>query len=161
MDGSYTNTFVYDSAGYRDTVSNNNTGTVSFDFTALGELRLQTDAKGSTTYDYDLLRRITSIDDPDGIAIWQYDPTDAKGALDQRCYYSTGSTGTSCSNETSRVFHETLGYDSDARLISAVPTLLLVTLTGTMFTAITTTPWAAQYHYLSFGDHGRIQLQNQ
>ena len=125
MDGSYTNTFVYDSAGYRDTVSNNNTGTVSFDFTALGELRLQTDAKGSTTYDYDLLRRITSIDDPDGIAIWQYDPTDAKGALDQRCYYSTGSTGTSCSNETSRVFHETLGYDSDARLISSSTNIIV------------------------------------
>ena len=37
VNSSYVNTFTYDSAGYRDTVSNANTGTVSFDFTALGE----------------------------------------------------------------------------------------------------------------------------
>ena len=115
VDGSYVNTFTYDSAGYRDTVSNANTGTVSFDFTALGELRQQTDAKGSTTYSYDLLRRITAINDPTGIAIWQYDPTNAKGALHQRCYYSTGSTGTSCSSTTNLGFRETLSYNTAAR----------------------------------------------
>ena len=93
VNSSYVNTFTYDSAGYRDTVSNANTGTVSFDFTALGELRQQTDAKGSTTYSYDLLRRVTAINDPEGIAIWEYDPTNANGALHQRCYYSTGSMG--------------------------------------------------------------------
>ena len=115
MNGSYINTFTYDSAGYRDTVSNANTGTVSFDFTALGELRQHDDAKGSTSYNYDLLRRITTINDPDGIAIWQYDPSNAKGALHQRCYYSTGSTGTSCSSTTSLGFRETLSYNTAAR----------------------------------------------
>ncbi len=116
VNGSYVNTFTYDAAGYRDTVSNANTGTVSFDFTALGELRQQTDAKGSTTYNYDLLRRVTAINDPQGIAIWQYDPTNANGALSDRCYYSTGSTGTSCSSATNKVFHENLSYNTDARL---------------------------------------------
>ena len=116
VNGSYVNTFTYDSAGYRDTVSNANTGTVSFDFTALGELRQQTDAKGSTTYSYDLLRRVTAINDPEGIAIWEYDPTNANGALSDRCYYSTGSMGTSCSSATNKVFHENLSYNTDARL---------------------------------------------
>ena len=116
VNDSYVNTFTYDSAGYRDTVSNANTGTVSFDFTALGELRQQTDTKGSTTYSYDLLRRITTIDDPEGIAIWQYDPTNANGALSDRCYYSTDPTGNSCSSATNKVFHENLSYNTDARL---------------------------------------------
>ncbi len=115
VNGSYVNTFTYDAAGYRDTVSNANTGTVSFDFTALGELRQQTDTKGSTTYSYDLLRRVTAINDPQGIAIWEYDPTNANGALSDRCYYSTGSTGTSCSSATNKVFHENLSYNTDAR----------------------------------------------
>ena len=115
VNGSYVNTFTYDAAGYRDTVSNANTGTVSFDFTALGELRQQTDTKGSTTYSYDLLRRVTAINDPEGIAIWEYDTTNAKGALHQRCYYSTGSTGTSCSSTTNLGFRETLSYNTDSR----------------------------------------------
>ena len=115
VNGSYVNTFKYDSAGYRETVSNANTGTVSFDFTALGELRQQTDAKGSTTYSYDLLRRVTAINDPEGIAIWEYDTTDANGALHQRCYYSTGSMGTSCSSTTNLGFRETLSYNTDSR----------------------------------------------
>ena len=115
VNSSYINTFTYDSAGYRDTVSNANTGTVSFDFTALGELRQQTDAKGSTTYSYDLLRRVTAINDPEGIAIWEYDPTNAKGALHQRCYYSTGSMGTRCSSTTNLGFRETLSYNTDSR----------------------------------------------
>ena len=117
VNGSYVNTFTYDSAGYRETVSNANTAqkSVSFDFTALGELRQQTDTKGSTTYSYDLLRRVTAINDPEGIAIWEYDTTNAKGALHQRCYYSTGSMGTRCSSTTNLGFRETLSYNTNSR----------------------------------------------
>ena len=85
--------FDHDAAGNRSRVVHPDFGTVSFAYTALGELRERSEGTGTavrdTTYAYDRLGRLTKRKDPDGVAEWVYDPTGAKGALKSRYYHDS------------------------------------------------------------------------
>ena len=107
-------TFGYDSAGFRESVTSPNFGTVTSTYTKFGELHRRTDGKGTTTWSYDALGRATKREDPDGVAEWSYDPTNAVGALESRCYERDV---TACSATPG--FKETLAYNSGARVRQA------------------------------------------
>jgi len=80
-------TFDYDNAGNRTSITGPDIGTVTSGYTALGELKSQTDNAGNTiTFDYDLLGRIKTKSDPDGNASWTYDPANAIGSIATRSY---------------------------------------------------------------------------
>ena len=109
-------TFAYDAAGNRASHASPNSGATAFTHTALGELRTRRDALGNTaTWTYDLLGRRTSRSDPDGKALWTYDPANGKGLLHQRCQGPAALTGCAAAPE----FAETLAYGTDARPSSA------------------------------------------
>ena len=114
----YATAFTYDEAGRRTGVSNPNHADESFAYTALGELRTRKDARGTTTWEYDLLGRTTSRTDPGGgAAKWNWDPSGAKGLLSKRTYDD---------GATSLVeFEEAVAYDSDERPKSVTTTLRL------------------------------------
>ena len=118
VNGVTTTAFTHDDAGSRDSVTNPNLGTIAFEHTALGELRKQTDAEGTTLFGYDKLGRLTSKKDPDGVAEWTYDPAKSIGSLHKRCYEATASA-TGCATLTAPDFLETHAYHDDARLKSA------------------------------------------
>lgn len=78
-------TMAYDRAGNRTSITEPNTGTTTFNFNALGELKTQTDAENRViTWDYDLLGRLTARND-DGVPnSWSYDPLNGIGKLASR-----------------------------------------------------------------------------
>ena len=110
---SITTEFDHDVAGNRSRVVHPNLGTVTFAYTALGELRKQTDPAGMTTHTYDELGRLTRRKDPDGVAWWTYDPANAKGALGTRCY-NHSAAAMECG--TTPGFKEMLAYNAQSRL---------------------------------------------
>ena len=144
--GERTNTittdFDHDVAGNRSRVSHPNAGTVTFAYTALGELRQRTEGTYSTTYGYDLLGRLKKRDDPGGVAQWTYDPANGKGALGTRCY-NHSSTATECG--TAPGFKETLAYNTQSRLSSATTEL-----------NVGTTRKTYQHRY-TYDTHGRLR----
>ena len=117
---SITTDFDHDAAGNRSRVVHPNLGTVTFAYTALGELRTKTDAAGTTTHTYDLLGRLDTRDDPDGVAQWTYDPANAKGALGTRCY-DHRAAATKCRMKPG--FKETLAYNRKSQLKSTTTKL--------------------------------------
>ena len=103
----HTTSYEYDDAGNRTKLIGPNVGTIENKYTALGQVRWQKDAKLQvTTFLYDVLGRLTSRTDPDGTHDWNYDPTNAFGALASR----TDNYGT---NES---FTETHTYNTSAQL---------------------------------------------
>ena len=113
-DGSVAATFDYDSAGFRESVTSPNFGTVTSTYTKFGELHARADGKGTTTWTYDALGRPTKRKDPDGVAEWRYDPMYADGALDRRCY-EKGDNVNGCASLASPDFKEKLRYGPEAR----------------------------------------------
>ena len=143
--GERTNTittdFDHDVVGNRSRVAHPNAGTVTFAYTALGELRQRTDAAGTTTHSYDLLGRLTRRNDPGGVAQWTYDPANGKGALGTRCY-NHSSTATQCG--TTPGFKETLAYNTQSRLSSSTTALKVGTTSKTYV------------HRYTYDTHGRL-----
>ena len=77
--------FAYDNGGHQSSITGPDIGTVSFLYTALGQLREQTDnAQNTTTFGYDVLGRLATQTDADGLASWTYDPSIAIGAIGTR-----------------------------------------------------------------------------
>lgn len=101
--GGNTTTIQYDEAGNRTSLVDPSFGTITNQYTALGQLKQTTDNKGQvTTYAYDLLGRQTQEATADGTASWVYDPTNAIGALASKSYGSGHS--------------ETYSYNGNAKL---------------------------------------------
>ncbi len=112
VDGGESTTYAYDQAGNRTHLTSPDFGTVESLYTALGQVRWQQDAKlQATTYQYDLLGRLTTRTDADGTADWSYDPANGFGYLGSR----TDNAG----------FSETRTYNANAQL-SAIQTVLTV-----------------------------------
>ena len=143
--GERTNTittdFDHDVAGNRSRVAHPNAGTVTFAYTALGELRQRTDAAGTTTHSYDVLGRLTRRNDPGGVAQWTYDPANGKGAPGTRCY-NDSSTAIQCG--TTPGFKETLSYNTQSRLSSSTTALNVGTTSKTYV------------HRYTYDTHGRL-----
>ncbi len=122
--GSLVTDFDHDVAGNRSRVVHPNLGTVTFGYTALGELRQKTDAAGTTTNTHDLLGRLTKRNDPTGLAQWSYDPPNGKGSLGSRCYFEGASaTGTTPACGGQPGFKETLAYNPQSRVESSTAVL--------------------------------------
>ncbi len=121
--GTTTTTMEYDAAGNQKKIIGPNIGTVTSTYTALGQLRTQTDNKGQvSTYTYDVLERLTQLDTVDGTSTWVWDTaTNGIGKLKSR-----GKTG----------FLETYTYNSDKRLQSVVTSI--TPIGGTTSTNYTT-----------------------
>ncbi len=136
-DGSTTTTMHYDAAGNRKQLIGPNVGTIDTQYTALGQLRTNTDNKGQqTSYQYDLLGRPTQRTDADGTATWVYDPVGAKGLLSSR---SNGSVSNS--------FTETYNYSGTGRAARL----------GSITTDIVVPGYSKQYlRTFSYGSHGRL-----
>lgn len=97
-------TFTYDDAGNQTGVITPDAGQISTTYTALGELKSQTDAAGNVlAWTYDLLGRVKTLsENSTQTGTWNYDPANAIGALSERKYLSTQ-------------LAETFTYNSDAR----------------------------------------------
>jgi len=107
--GDFVSSFEYDLAGYRTQLTDPNLGTVKSTYNALGQLDDQTDNKGQRIdYSYDLLGRLLTQADPDGVAEWTYDPANGVGALGSRSY----------SQDDVTVFSESYIYNAKAQLES-------------------------------------------
>ncbi|MYF71276.1 MAG: hypothetical protein F4181_15555, partial [Proteobacteria bacterium] len=137
-----TTDFDHDVAGNRSRVVHPNFGTVTFAYTALGELRQRTEGTYTTTYGYDLLGRLKKRDDPGGVAQWTYDPANGKGALGTRCY-NHSSTVAECG--TTPGFKETLAYNTQSRLSSSTTALKVGTTSKTYA------------HSHTYDTHGRLR----
>lgn len=140
--GGNTTTIQYDEAGNRTSLVDPSFGTITNQYTALGQLHQTTDNKGQvTTYAYDLLGRQTQEATADGTASWVYDPSNAIGALAAKSYGSGHSetysyngnakltgiqTNISVSGFT-RTYTQSFSYDSYGRVETAtLPTGLTV-----------------------------------
>ncbi|WHI48954.1 RHS repeat-associated core domain-containing protein [Microbulbifer sp. VAAF005] len=99
--------FVFDYAGFRTSLNDPNLGTVTSNYNAFGELDRQTDNKNqSITYLYDQMGRLLEQEDEEGLAQWEYDAANAKGALASRSYTENGT----------QVFLEEYKYRADSKL---------------------------------------------
>ncbi|WP_281645170.1 RHS repeat-associated core domain-containing protein [Parendozoicomonas sp. Alg238-R29] len=114
-------TMSYDLAGNKITMTDPDTGALSYDYDALGQLLSQTDARGfTTTVGYDKLGRMTQrVDRPGNAAqetsTWAYDQgTNAKGQL-----VSTRLVN----SDNEEKFAESYEYDNLARLRNTRTTL--------------------------------------
>lgn len=102
VDGSTTTTMEYDEAGNQKEIVGPNIGTITSTYTALNEIRTQTDNKGQLfTHAFDVLGRLTSIVSPDGTSSWVWD-TAANGTGKLKSRSNTG-------------FTETYAYDTSSR----------------------------------------------
>ena len=123
----YSTSFEYDSAGNRTDVSNPNHADVDMEYTALGELRIKKDARGTTTWTRDLLGRVTGRSDPGGgSAEWEWDPSGARGLLESRTYNDSTSTAVE--------FEESYDYDSHERLETTTTTIRNSAMAADAFT---------------------------
>ncbi|MDP5211272.1 hypothetical protein, partial [Microbulbifer sp. 2205BS26-8] len=105
--GTIASSFVIDQAGFRTSLTDPNLGTVTSGYNAFGEMDRQTDNKGqSITYRYDQLGRLLQQQDAQGLAQWEYDATNAIGALKNRSYTDSGT----------QVFLEEYTYRTDSKL---------------------------------------------
>ena len=141
-DGSVAATFDYDSAGFRESVTSPNFGTVTSTYTKFGELHARADGKGTTTWTYDTLGRPTKRKDPGGVAEWRYDPMYADGALKQRCY-EQGANAARCADLSAPDFKQELAYGPKARL-------------STSTTTIEERGGTSYHHAYNYDKHGRI-----
>lgn len=102
-------TYQFDDAGNQLSITGPDIGTVTSEYTALGQLEKQTDNGGNVLeWSYDLLGRVSSLREgtttttPATTATWSYDPTNGIGLLYRRAYNLTE-------------FVETFTYGVDAR----------------------------------------------
>jgi RHS repeat-associated protein len=135
VDGTTITSMNFDAAGNRIELIGPNVGTVTTEYTALGQVRSNTDNKGqATVYAYDVLGRITSRADTDDTAYWNYDPVGALGSLGSRSngngsfsetyHYNDPFRGARLSSITtdiavpgdSRQYTRSINYDSDGRV---------------------------------------------
>ena len=115
--------FGYDAAGNRKSVTGPDFGTRTFGYTALGQPRTSTDGRGgTTTWMYDVLGRPTSRTDPGGgVARWRWD-TAAVGMPTRRSYDDATTSAVE--------YGETYAYDAAARP-TTVATTVRATATST------------------------------
>lgn len=74
--------FVYDAAGNRTILNDQNAGTVTSAYNGLGQLRYSIDNAGQRKdYTYDLLGRPSTETTSDGVQRWFYDPANSIGGL--------------------------------------------------------------------------------
>jgi len=112
--GSQTRTFVYDTLKRLTSATNPESGTVSYDYDANGNVLHKTDARSiTTTFAYDSLNRVTSrsYSDSTPTVTYSYDPSIANGKGRLSSVSSSVSTYT-CGN-----------YDELGRVISASQTI--------------------------------------
>ena len=123
VDGAYVTDFDHDAAGNRSAVRNPNFGTLTFTYTALGELRTRTDALGNeTAYGYDSLGRLASRRDSarsggTTAGRWEWDAANGKGLPHRRCSFTLASAAASVPANCAGTpdFAETFAYGADAR----------------------------------------------
>lgn len=130
IDGSSESTATYDNAGNRISLTDPNAGTIISRYTALGELRMTTDAEGKvTTYRFDKLGRLDLRISDDGTFNWYYDSPGSKGKLayehDNKGYSKTYKylnarletieTMVAVPGLPARTFTETVKYDNYGR----------------------------------------------
>ena len=139
VNGVQTADIDYDDAGYRTRITGPNIGDVDNLYTALGQIRSQTDNKmQETVFGYDLLGRLESRTDLDGTSTWTYDTaTNGVGKPD---------TISGAEGET-----RTFSYDSLGRLVQTDTVMDSLTYTTSQtFNAdgrVDTLTYPASVHY--------------
>ncbi|WP_020413338.1 RHS repeat-associated core domain-containing protein [Microbulbifer variabilis] len=92
-DSTTRSTFFYDNAGNNVQTVDPAFGTVTTHYTALGQVREQTNNKGQTlSYLYDKLGRMLEQVDANGVSTWTYDAPNATGNIASRSYSQNGLT---------------------------------------------------------------------
>ncbi|WP_444957144.1 RHS repeat-associated core domain-containing protein [Microbulbifer sp. ZKSA002] len=92
-DSATRSSFDYDNAGNNVETIDPAFGTVSSHYNALGQVREQTNNKGSTlSYRYDKLGRMVEQTDEDGVSSWTFDGLNAIGSIANRKYSQNGLT---------------------------------------------------------------------
>lgn len=115
-------TATYDLRGRKLSSSDPHMGTWTYKYNALGELRLQQDAKGQLAQtDYDVLGRIVQRLEPDLVSTWSYDahnaacaaaPNTARGKL-TRAATSTGYERIDCYDALGRPVSQRTSMDGE------------------------------------------------
>jgi RHS repeat-associated protein len=112
-------TIAYDQRGRKVSMNDPDTGLWTYNYNALGELVWQQSANQRvlaqvTTMAYDLLGRMTSRTEPEGVSTWYYDRNaDASYCMDGSV--STRGAGKLCGSSTSTGINRKVVYDSLGR----------------------------------------------
>ena len=108
---------AYNLRGFKTSMNDPDMGVWSYQYSALGELKQQTDAKLQvTTMTYDLLGRLTNRSEPSLISNWYYDTYKGGGEC-------AGGKGKLCQVESNNGYNRTYSYDTLGRATEVAYTI--------------------------------------
>ena len=115
--GGVVTSMVYNLRGFKTSMNDPDMGVWSYQYSALGELKQQTDAKLLvTTMTYDLLGRLTNRSEPSLISNWYYDAYKGGGVC-------AGGRGKLCQVESNNGYNRAYTYDALGRGIEVAYTI--------------------------------------
>lgn len=107
--GGVVTSMAYNLRGFKTSMNDPDMGVWSYQYSALGELKQQTDAKLQvTTMSYDLLGRLINRSEPSLISNWYYDTYKGGGVC-------IGGKGKLCQVESNNGYNRTYSYDTLGR----------------------------------------------